>query len=232
LVQGWHELRARPALLVLALVLSVFNFTFGLAGVLIQPLILSFASPATLGVLMLAGGSGMFAGSLVMGAWGGPRRRMSGVSLFMVLGGMALVLHTIAPSALLIGIAAPLFLFTMPVVLGCARTIFQTKVEPSVLGRVSGTTHALGQAALPLAYLVAGPLAEHVAEPLLRPDGALASSIGLLTGTGPGRGIAALFLLSAVLLVVLAAVTAVHPTLRTVDDLPDAVLDPEPRHAS
>lgn len=231
LVQGCDELRARPALLGLALVFTGYNFTFGLAGVLVQPLILSFASPATLGVLMFAGGSGMFAGSLVMGAWGGPRRRMTGVSLFMALGGIALVLHALAPSALLIGIAAPMFLFTMPVVQACGRTIFQTKVEPALLGRVSGTTHALGQASLPLAYLLAGPLAEHVAEPLLRPDGALASSIGTLTGTGPGRGIAALFLLNALLLFALAVVTAVHPTLRSVDDLPDAVPDTEPADA-
>jgi hypothetical protein len=212
-------------------VLTGYNFAFGLAGVLIQPLILSFASPAVLGVLMLAGGSGVLVGSLVMGVWGGPRRRMTGVSLFMALGAVALALHALGPSAVLIGIAAPLFLFTLPVVQGCARTIFQTEVDPGALGRVMGTTHALGQAAQPLAYLVAGPLAEQVAEPLLRPDGALAGSVGLLTGVGPGRGIAALFLLSTLLLLALAALSTFLPALRTVESAPaatapDADLEP------
>jgi hypothetical protein len=156
---------------------------------------------------------------------------MTGVSLFMALGAVALALHALSPSALLIAIVAPLFLFTLPVVQGCARTIFQTGVEPAALGRVMGTTHALGQAAQPLAYLLAGPLAEGVAEPLLRPEGALAGSVGLLTGVDPGRGIAALFLLSALLLLALAALSAFLPALRDVgpapaSPAPDADLEP------
>ncbi|HXV92862.1 MAG TPA: MFS transporter [Pseudonocardia sp.] len=231
---GWRYLRARPALLALAFVFTGYNFVYGLAGVLVQPLILSFASPTTLGLLMLAGGSGLFVGSLVMGAWGGPARKMTGISLFMAIGAVALVLHALRPSVLLIALVAPLFLFTLPVVQACGRTIFQNKVEDASLGRVLGTGNALGQAAQPLAYLMAGPLVERLAEPMLRPGGALAGSVGLVTGTGPGRGIAAVFLLTALLLLALAAVTVLHPALRSVETaLPDARgEDTEPAHAS
>jgi MFS transporter, DHA3 family, macrolide efflux protein len=229
---GWRYLRARPALLALALVFTGYNLVFALAGVLVQPLILSFTDPTTLGLLMLAGGSGLFAGSLVMGAWGGPQRRVAGIALFMVLGAVALALHALRPSVLLIALAAPLFLFTLPVVQACGRTIVQSKVESASLGRVQGTTQALGQAAQPLAYLAAGPLVERLAEPALQPGGALAGSVGLLVGTGPGRGIAAVFLLAALLLLALAAVTVLHPRLRTVEtDLPDARPDAEPARA-
>jgi DHA3 family macrolide efflux protein-like MFS transporter len=233
LTHGWRYLRAQPALLTLALVFTGYNFTFALAGVLVQPLILSFASPTTLGLLMLAGGSGLFAGSLVMGVWGGPSRKTAGMAVFMAIGAVALALHALRPSVLLIALVAPLFLFTLPVVQACGRTIFQTKVETASLGRVIGTSQALGQAAQPLAYLLAGPLVERVAEPLLRADGALAGSVGMVTGTGPGRGIAAVFLLAALLLAALAAVTMFHPALRSVEtDLPDARPDTEPAHAS
>ncbi|MDX6739385.1 MFS transporter [Actinocorallia sp. A-T 12471] len=227
LAHGWRYLRARPPLLALALVFTGYNFIYGLAGVLVQPLILGFASATTLGLLMLAGGSGVFAGSLVMGAWGGPRNRMPGISLFMFAGAVALALHAVRPSPLLVGCAAAVFLFTLPIVQGCGRTLFQTKVEPASLGRVSGTVQALGQVAQPVAYLAAGPLSERVAEPLLADGGALAGSVGALTGTGPGRGVAALFLAAAVLLALLAAATALAPALRTLETaLPDA-LDPE-----
>ncbi|WP_308103405.1 MFS transporter [Actinocorallia sp. API 0066] len=226
LLFGWRYLRARRALLLLALVFTGYNFVYGLAGVLVQPLILSFAPPTTLGVLMLAGGSGVFVGSLVMGAWGGPRRRTRGVTVFMLTGAVALALHAVRPSPLLVGAAAAAFLFTLPIVQGCGRTIFQTRVEPAALGRVTGTVQALGQVAQPIAYLSAGPLAERLAEPLLADGGALAASLGALTGTGPGRGIAALFLMTALLLAALAAAT-LHPTLRTLDDPA-----PEPAHAS
>ena len=43
-----------------------------------------------------------------------------------------------------------------------------------------------------MAYVVAGPLADGVFEPLLRPGGSLSGSIGTLIGTGAGRGTALL----------------------------------------
>jgi len=60
---GWRTLRARPGLWQLAVLFGGFNFLFAMAGVLVQPLILPFSSPATLGVLMFVGGSGLFVGS-------------------------------------------------------------------------------------------------------------------------------------------------------------------------
>ncbi|MGQ0837736.1 MFS transporter [Actinokineospora sp.] len=218
---GWTELRKRPGLVPLLWVLGAFDFCFGVAGVLIQPLILTFASPATLGLLMFAGGGGMLLGSLVMSLWGGPRRRMTGVSLFLAVGGIALALHALAPSPPLIGILAPAFLFTLPVVTGCVMTLLQSKVEPSALGRVMASARIVSQAATSLAYAIAGPLADGVFEPLLVSGGALADGVGDLIGVGPGRGIALIFVVLGALLVALAVVAARAKALRTVEDLPD-----------
>src|SRR5690606_20406059 len=85
---GWRHLRAKAGLTGLVAALTGFNFTFAVAGVLVQPLILSFAGPGVLGVLMFAGGAGMLAGGLVMGAWGGPKRKIVGMTAFMGLGGV------------------------------------------------------------------------------------------------------------------------------------------------
>src|SRR5690606_11418437 len=98
---GWQHLRAKAGLTGLVAALTGFNFTFAVAGVLVQPLILSFAGPGVLGVLMFAGGAGMLAGGLVMGAWGGPKRKIVGMTAFMGLGGVFLVLHSLTPSPLL-----------------------------------------------------------------------------------------------------------------------------------
>jgi MFS transporter, DHA3 family, macrolide efflux protein len=138
--------------------------------------------------------------------------------------GVALLLHAPRPSTLLIAVAAPLFLFTLPVVNACVHTVLQTKVPDEALGRVMGTAHMLAQAAMPVAYLAAAPVAEHLAEPALRDGGPLAGSLGRLIGVGPGRGFAAMFLLSGVSLLVLAAVVFAAPALRRLEtDLPDAV---------
>lgn len=228
LASGWLHLRARPALMGLVLIQTGFNFVFAVAGVLVQPLIMSFASPAVLGVLMFAGGAGMFAGGLVMAAWGGPARRVHGMALFMALGSIFLMVHAVRPSPLLIGLAAAAFLFTLPIVNGSAHAVMQTKVEPGVLGRVLGTAHSLGAAATPVAYLLAAPVAEYVAGPMLQPGGALAASLGTVVGVGDGRGIALVLLADGVLLAVLAAAVVLVPRLRTLETaLPDATAQPE-----
>ncbi|WDZ82964.1 MFS transporter [Micromonospora cathayae] len=224
---GWRYLRDRPGLLQLMVVFGAFNFLFGIAGVLVQPLILSFTSPDVLGVLMFAGGAGLFAGSLVMGAWGGPKRRITAVCGGLAAGGVALVLHAAAPSVWLIAVVAPLFLFVLPIVNSSTMTLVQTKTEPSVLGRVLATARVIGDASVPLAYVLAGPIADGV-EPLLRPDGALAGSVGTVIGTGDGRGIALVFAVTGALMVLLAATAWARPVLRGVDDLPDAIPDTDP----
>lgn len=225
---GWRHLRQRPGLLQLMVVFGAYNFLFGLAGVLVQPLILSFTTADTLGVLMFAGGAGLFAGSLVMGAWGGPTRRVTAVCGGLAAGGVALVLHAAAPSVWLIGVVAPLFLFTLPIVNSSTMTLIQTKTEPSVLGRVLATARVIGDASIPLAYVLAGPIADGLFEPLLRPDGALADSVGRVVGTGEGRGIALVFAVTGAAMVLLAAFAWSRPVLRGVDDLPDALPDDTP----
>ncbi|MFD7657748.1 MFS transporter [Actinosynnema sp. NPDC059797] len=225
---GLAWLRGAPGLFALCAVFGVWNFLFAIAGGLVQPLILSFSSPATLGVLMAAGGSGLFVGGLVMGVWGGPKRRVLGVYLGLALGGVFLVLHSLAPSPWLIGLAAPAFLFTLPLMNTCCVTLLQTKVDPAVLGRVLAVVRVLSTAAMPVAFLLIGPLTDGVAEPLMAADGALASSVGALIGTGEGRGIALIFLVVGALMLVLAAWAWTRPRLRAVDDLPDAVADEVP----
>jgi hypothetical protein len=79
---------------------------------------------------------------------------------------------------------------------------------------------------LPLAYLTAGPLADYVFEPLLARGGALASSVGQLIGTGPGRGIAFLFITMGVLTLLMVSIGYMHPRLRLLEDeLTDSIPD-------
>jgi MFS transporter, DHA3 family, macrolide efflux protein len=211
---GLRYLRGRPGLVDLVVVFCAFNFLFAIAGGLVQPLILSFAGPATLGVLMAVGGSGLFVGSLVMAAWGGPARRIDGVYLGLVLGGIFLVLHSLRPSPWLIAVAAPCFLFTLPLMNTTCVTLIQTKVDAEVLGRVLGAVRMLATAATPIVFL------------LIAEDGALAGSFGAVLGTGDGRGIALIFLVVGVLMFAVAAYAYTRPRLRNIDtEIPDAVAD-------
>ncbi|HVH13161.1 MAG TPA: MFS transporter, partial [Longimicrobium sp.] len=215
---GWEYLRDRPALMWVTLLFAFFNFFIGISAVLVQPLILSFSSVGALGWLMMAGGSGMLAGSLVMGAWGGPRKRINGVLGFAILGGVTLFLHGVAPSPWLIAVMAPAFLFTIPIVGGSFTAILQARVPPDVQGRVFATVRMLGTIATPLAYFLAGPTADRVFEPAMAPGGALAGVLGPWIGTGDGRGVAVMFMLSGLVLVFTAAFAWGSPAIRSVEE--------------
>ena len=226
---GWRYLSARGGLFGLVCLFGLFNFFIAISAVLVQPLILSFGDVVTLGWLMMAGGSGMLAGSLVMGAWGGPRRRIVGVLGFVALGGGALFIHGLAPSPWLIMVAAPAFLFTIPVVSGSMVSILQARVPADVQGRVFATVRMIGSAATPVAYLLAGPAADRVFEPAMAPGGALARVLGPAIGTGDGRGIAVMFMASGLVVALAAAAGWASARIRTVEDEPEAgvVVDAE-----
>ena len=223
---GWKYLRARPALMWLTVLFAFVNFFISMSAVLVQPLILSFGSVGTLGWLMFAGGSGMLAGSLVMGAWGGPRRRIHGVLGFVIAGGLALAGHGLAPSPWLIAVLAPAFLFTIPVVGGSLMVILQTQTPPDVQGRVFATVRMLSLVSVPLAYFIAGPMADRVFEPAMAPGGALAGSAGAWIGTGAGRGIALMFILSGLLMVATALAAYGSTRIRRVEDEPAPAAEP------
>lgn len=224
---GWGYLRRHRGLFWLMMLFGLTNFFVASVSVLVMPLILSFTTVAVAGVLYGCGGAGMVAGGLAMSAWGGPKRRIHGVLGFMALGGLALALHSLAPSPLLIAFVAPLYLFTIPIVSGSSTAILQARVPSDVLGRVFATASMLARLSAPLAYFLAGPLADRVFEPAMAPGGALAGSFGRWIGTGEGRGIALMFLISGVVCMAAAGAAWLSPRLRHVEDA-----EPEPAPSS
>jgi len=77
---------------------------------------------------------------------------------------------------------------------------------------------------LPLSYLVAGPLADRVFEPLLMPGGPLAGSVGRILGVGKGRGIALMLILTGFFIILVVALASRSPRLMHLEsELPDAL---------
>lgn len=224
LLTGWRFLRKHPGLLHLLGLFTAVNFCIGFVQVLVTPLVLSFTNPQVLGVILSVAGSGLLAGGVFMSLWGGPKRKVPVVLMVMTFQGMLLFLGGVRPSAILIGGAAFLFLLGVPVVNASSQAIWQSKVPPDVQGRVFALRRMLAGAGLPLSLLIAGPLADHVFEPLLAEGGALSSTVGQLIGTGPGRGIGLMFVLVGVLLLLVVWVAGRASSLRRLEeDVPDVV---------
>lgn len=224
-VYGWRYLRARSGLFGLLLYYALVNFLLNFSGVLAGPLVLSFGTPDALGVVQTVSGIGMLIGSIVMSAWGGPKRRINAVIGFIGLSSLGLLLIGLQPSVVLIGVGFLLMLFCIPLASGPSQAIFQSKVALDVQGRVFAIRAMISRSMMPIAYLLAGPLADQVFGPILSEGGALASTpVGALLGVGPGRGIGLMFVLSALTLAVATVFAYASPRIRRVEDeLPDAV---------
>jgi len=226
LTAGWTYLRERGGLLALMIVLAGLNFSFGLANALVQPLVLSFASPAGLGTAFTIGGLGLLLGSLVMGTWGGPKRRVLGIFGFVPLAALGILLVGVRPSLAWVTSMMALVFFCLPFIEGCTTAIVQSKVASNVQGRVFAITHMIAGSMAPISYLLAGPLADQVFVPLMKPGGALADSLGPILGVGQGPGIALLMAALGVALLLTSVVAFLLPRVRHVEaELPDMVAD-------
>lgn len=219
---GWNYILAQPGLLIILLFFAVTNFTIGLVQVLITPMVLDFANAQVLGKILSLGASGWLLGGILMSIWGGPKRKINGVLAFELLLGMSILIAGLKPSAWLITLAAFSVFFCVPIITSCSNAIWQVKVEPAVQGRVFAMRGAIAWSSFPLAYVVAGPLAEYVFQPLLTPTGILSRSFGPLIGIGEGRGIGLLFVMVGIFIMAVTLAAYCYPRIRFVEDeLPD-----------
>lgn len=224
--QGWRHLRTRRGLVALVAFYSALSFSVGYTDALLTPLVLSFASAQDLGLVIAALGVGMLAGGIVLGTWGGPRRRIDGLAGFALPLGLFLCLGAVRPSIPLIMVAAFSFMFCFSIIEGTTRSVIQLQVEPDMQGRAFATLSMVTNTVLCVAYAIAGPLTDRVAEPLMRTGGALEGSFGTLIGVGPGRGMALLMLLLGLLMLLTAVIAYAHPGLRALPDRPTTDLTP------
>lgn len=215
---GFRYLTARSGLLALLLFFASGNFFTGILSVLTYPLILSFASPEELGTIASIGGIGMVTGSLLVSAMGGGRENyINIVFYFMLLNGFSMIVAGSYPSVFLIAIAAFLFFMGFPFINSSVQVIFQKEVALDVQGRVFSLTNTISASCLPLACIVAGPLADKIFEPLMRVNGPLARTIGQLIGTGVGRGIGLMFIVLGILTISMTIIAYRYDPLRLVE---------------
>ncbi len=223
---GWKYIRERKGLQGMLLFFAAFNFLTSIAVVLFTPLVLGFSTTPMLGLLTSVAGLGYLSGSILMSAWGGPKRKITGIYLCAIMVSVSLFILGFTTNPLVLGIGAFLAFTGTPVLGACSQVIWQRKTAPDIQGRVFSYRRVISYSSIPLAYVVVGPLADKVFNPLLVEDGKLAGSIGKLIGVGPGRGIGLMYVLMGVLLLAATAIAFSYSHMRNVEkELPDMAPD-------
>jgi len=219
---GLGYLKARAGLLGMLILFSFINFALGFFGALFTPMILSFTTPDVLGFISSAGGIGLLAGSILMSAWGGAKRKMHSLIGSMIAFGVVLSLLGVSANPWFIGAMQAMFFILLPIASGSSQAIWQAKIPPDLQGRVFSIRSVVSSAARPLALLSAGPLADFVFEPLMQEGGALAPILGPLIGVGPGRGIGLIYIIMGLFIVIANLIGYANPRIRLVEDeIPD-----------
>jgi DHA3 family macrolide efflux protein-like MFS transporter len=155
---NWKGLRA---LMILAMVL---NFLL-MPGSSLMPLLVTdyFNGDAIeLGWLESSFGIGVVVGGLILGAWGGFKKRIH-TSLSGLVGiGFGMIIIGLAPAHLLIVAMLGWFISggMNPLTNGPIYAILQSKVAPEMQGRVFMIMGSLASMMIPLSLLIAGPLAD------------------------------------------------------------------------
>ncbi len=217
--EGLDFVLERRALFILMMSFVVVNFAFAFQGVLLIPLLLNLASEQMAGLVVSLAAAGLVAGSLGLSVWGGPRDRIAGVYLSILAMGVGLVLMGLRPSLGLVIAGMLLLHATHPVAGGSSQAIWQSKVPPNLQGRVFAIRQVSAISAAPIAFLLAGTLADRVFEPGMLEAGGL---LAMVFGSGPGRGIGVMFVLAGVLVTFTVLIAWNHPRIRNLEtEVPD-----------
>jgi len=209
----------------LLLIFFTTNLTMGLAMILFAPMILARTANNTviLGTTMMMFGIGGIVGGLLVAAWGGFKRRIHGVLLGLVLMSISgQIVIGLGQDIRVWGVGAFLAMFFMPLVNGSSQAIWQAKVSPDIQGKVFATRRLIAQISSPVAMIMGGRLADAVFEPAMASGGTFAQFFQPLVGSGPGSGMAVLFVFAGILGVVVGLIGYLVPVVREVETrLPD-----------
>jgi MFS family permease len=233
---GFRYIWQRPSLLGLQLVFLGSNLTASFSFTVLAPMILAQTADneVMLGTIQSVMGIAGVAGSLLLSVWGGPKRRIHGVLMGMILASLLgeLVLG-LGRGPVGWSIGAFFAGFMIPIINGSNQAIWQAKVAPDVQGRVFATRRLIAQLSWPIATILAGPLADYLFEPAMLAGGSLANLfggiLGDLVGSGSGSGMALMFVITGSLGVLVGLAGYAVPAVREVEDrLPDYDTIPEP----
>lgn len=216
---GFKYIFKRPSLLGLVLCGSFFNIAFGI-GQAVQPaLILARGDTTALAIVRTVAGVGGLVGGLAVSVWGAPQRRIIGVLASIAMYGLGLTVMGVGQNVWVWSIGGFIGMVFFGLWPAAGSAIWQRKIAPDNLGKVTAARRFMGFIATPIGALLAGPLTDGLFTPAMRSGGALEGLFGGIVGAGAGAGFALALLLCGVWQIGVAIIAWLSPTVRNVEDL-------------
>jgi hypothetical protein len=210
----------RPRFRALLIVTTLFWFAHDLGAALYDPMILARTNGNTkvLGSVTSTAGIGGVIGAILLSVWGGPKQRIHGMLAGYVGAGVSKTLFGLGQTPLIWIPAQFCSSLTFPLLGSSETAIWMQKITPEIQGRVFAANALVVQVFSAFASLIAGPLAEYVFEPILHQNNRFTSPLNFIVGTGTNGGVALLYILTSISLLLVGLGGYFLPALRRLED--------------
>ena len=201
---GWKCIVKPKGILAITILLTAVTFYMGFFQTLYIPMILPLTNPKNLGIIQSMSAVGLLISSLFIGIYNIKRSFIKVLSLGLASAGLFFSLMGFSTNLYFIGTAGFMFFGSLPFIYTSADVLIRKNIPNELQGRAWGIIGLISQLGYIFAYSISGLLADYVFNPLLTSEGILANSIGSIIGTGEGRGVGLMFIISGILIIVTA----------------------------
>lgn len=206
-------IRVVPGLFALIFFSMFNNFIGGAYMALMDPYGLTLFAVEIWGIVFAVAGTGFVFGGLMIAKFGLGKNPIRTLLVLVIVMGALGSLFTIREVWWLYAIGIWLYMLTIPAVEAAEQTVIQRVVPYSRQGRVFGLAQAVESSAAPLTAFAVAPLAEFIVIPYMR-SGEGQTSLGWLLGEGEMRGIALIFLVTGLIMVLAASLAFMTKSYR------------------
>ena len=214
LVEGWYAVKENGFVMYLIMIISLVTFFIGFVQTLLTPMMLSLTDVKMLGIIQSFSSIGLIISSLIIGIFVISTKYTKQLVIGLGFAGYFISMMGLTTNIYFIGGAIFLLFAALPFVNTSAEVLIRKTIENEKQGRAWGIIGIISQLGYVVAYSISGLLADNVFNPLLVEGGALASTIGRVIGTGQGRGIGLLFIISGMMVVLLAVITYKNKSIK------------------
>lgn len=215
--EGFNTILSDKGVKSLIVLMAFMCFFIAFIQTLMTPMILAFSDEKTLGIMESLSAIGMLIGSVIIGILN-IKKNYSKVLMFsLMISGIFMGLVGTTTSIWLIVLFCLLFFTSLPFINTCADVLIRMRIPNDIQGRVWGMISILTQIGFVLAYAVCGILADYVFNPMLMENGILASNLGLIIGTGEGRGIGLMLIIAGIIMVAFAFIFGSRESIKDME---------------
>ncbi|WP_081795612.1 MFS transporter [Butyrivibrio sp. MC2021] len=216
---GWKSLTKNHGVVVLMLLATLITFYVGVIETLLTPMLLEITDSSTLGVITSVSAIGMLVTSLVLGIKGIKNGYVRLLATGFAIMGIMIGVVGCLTNLVLIAVFGFLFFAMIPLTNTCIDVLLRSNLDQDTQGREWGLISFVTQIGYIVAYGISGALADYVFNPLLRPDGLLATTVGRVVGTGMERGIAFMLIICGFSMIILSVVIYCNKSMKKIENI-------------